>query len=177
MKKFYQWLQAKNKSKGSSLIELLVVLSIIAILISITIPSIIFLKQHALSSEIDRLQIICQYLQKKAINNSKKEYLNFNLKEHTYFYNNQTQKLTNGIYFGIISNINGPPAQPVASIITPITFPKQRITFYPNGSISAGTVYLINQDQRSLYALTIPVAKISFIRKYKLHAGTWLYLK
>lgn len=176
MKKFSQWLLAKNNKYGYTIVELLVVITILALLIGLTIPGLAFLRQHAIESELDKLQIICQLLQKQAINTGRKEYLTFHVFDHSYFYCSHSEKLASNVYFGIIKGVNGPPANPKEPITVPITFPKQRITFYPNGMISAGTMYLTNQDRKTLLALTVPVSQVSFIRKYRYQNGAWLYL-
>jgi len=177
LKKFYLWLLAKNNKYGYTIFELLVVISILALLISLTIPGLSFLRQHAIDSELDKLQIICQLLQKQAVSSGRKEYLTFHAFDHSYFYCSHSEKLADNVYFGILKDVNGPPANPKEPITNPITFPKQRITFHPNGMISAGTMYLTTQDRKTLLALTVPVSQVSFIRKYKYLNGTWVYLK
>lgn len=177
MKKFCLWLPtAKNRQHGSTIVELLVVVAILAILVSLAIPGLAFLKQNNIGLELDKLQIICQLLQKKAVSTGQKEYLSFNPNEHSYFYLNHLEKLADGICFGIIPGVKGPPANPKDTITSPITFPGQKITFYPNGTISAGTAYLTN-SQNKLHAITVPVSQVSFIRKYKYIHSIWTYLK
>lgn len=177
MKKFYLWLQTiKNKTRGSSIVELIVVVAILAILVSLTLPGLSFLKQNSIALELDKLQIICQLLQKKAVSTGQKEYLSFNLREHNYFYLNHFEKLSDGIFFETCPGVKGPPASPKETISSAITFPNQKITFYSNGTISAGTAYLKNA-QNNLYAITVPVSQVSFIRKYKYIHGIWIYLK
>lgn len=178
MKKFCLWQQiTKNKRQGSTLIELLVVVAILAILVSLAVPGLFFLKQNSIGLEIDKLQIVCQLLQKKAVSTGQKEYLSFNLSDHSYFYSNHFERLAEGVFFGIIPGVTGPPAHPKEIITSPVTFPGQKIIFYPNGTISAGTAYLTNQQNKLLYAITVPVSQVSFIRKYKYVHGAWLYLK
>lgn len=178
MKKYCLWLPiAKNKKHGYTIIELLVVVAILAILTSLAIPGLLFLKQNSISLEIDKLQIICQSLQKKAVSIGQKQYLSFNVANHSYFYDNHFERLSQGVFFGIIPGVKGPPANPKELITSPVTFPGQKIIFYPNGTISAGTTYLTNQQNNLLFAITIPVSQVSFIRKYKYMYGTWLYLK
>ena len=159
------------------MIELLVVITVLAILISLAMPSLLFLKQNSIGLELDKLQITCQLLQKKAVSTGQKEYLSFNIQQRSYFYSNHFEKLADGIFFGIIPGVMGPPANPKEIITSPITFPEQKITFYPNGTISAGTAYLTNGQNNLLSAITAPVSQVSFIRKYKYSHGTWLYLK
>lgn len=176
MKKFYRLRLAKNKTVGTSLVELLATVSILALVISIAVPGILFLKKMAISAELDRLQIVSQFLQKKAIYTRQKTYLYFNLNDHSYSYDEQIEKLSNGVFFSIAPQVSGPPANPKGPIRQAVTFRKQKITFYPNGTISPGTVYLNNQNQNNLHALTVAVSQAAFIRKYKYQAGTWLYL-
>jgi type II secretory pathway pseudopilin PulG len=177
LKKFYRWLPTtKNKQPGSTIVELLVVIAVLAILTSLTIPGLAFLKQNSIGLELDKLQIVCQLLQKKAVSTGQKEYLSFNPNEHSYFYLNHFEKLADGLFFGVIPGVKGPPANPKDTITNPITFPGQKITFYPNGTISAGTAYLTNA-QNKLYAITVPVSQVSFIRKYQYIHGIWIYLK
>ena len=177
MKKFYLWLQYKNKRLGSSLIELLIVVTLLVILVSLAIPSLVFLRQQSISSELDKLQIVCHLLQKQAVNYGRKEYLLFNVADHAYFYCNHTEHLTQGCFFNYIKGVSGPPANPKEAISLPVTFPHQKIIFYPNGAISAGTVYLTDKYAKTMYALTVPISQVSFMRKYKYHNGSWTYLK
>lgn len=176
MKKFYRLRLAKNKTIGTSLVELLAAVSILAVVISIAIPGILFLKKMAISAELDRLQIASQFLQKKAVYSGQKTYLYFNLHDHSYSYDQRLEKLSEGVFFSSAPQISGPPAHPKGPITQAVTFRKQKMTFYPNGTISPGTVYLNNQNQSDLHALTVAVSQAAFIRKYKYQAGTWLYL-
>ncbi len=176
MKKFYQSLLAKNKLCGSTLVELLVVVAVLALLASIAIPGVFFLQQHMLNSELHKLQIICHLLQKQAISKGQKQYLNFNSADQSYFYNHHFDKLNNAIHFNFLKGVSGPPANPKKPINQAITFPKQKITFYPNGMISPGTVYLTDQKNKNMSALTIPVSQVSFVRKYKFKTNNWVYL-
>lgn len=176
MKKFYQWLLHKNKP-GTNLIELLIVFAILALLTAIIVPSISFLKQQAIANELDRLQTICIFLQKQAIYTGKKKILTFNANEGTYFYNQQRIELADNVMFGVMDGVMGPPANPEGPITSPISFPNQKIIFYPNGTISAGTAYLTNRQKTAVYALTIAVSQVAFIRKYRYQNQQWVYLK
>lgn len=141
------------------------------------VPSLSFLKQQAIANELDRLHTVCIFLQKQSIYTGQKKILTFNATEGTYFYNQQKVELTDNVKFGVMGGVMGPPANPEGLITSPISFLNQKIIFYPNGTISAGTAYLTNQQQTTLYALTIAVSQVAFIRKYRYQNQQWVYLK
>ena len=155
----------------------MVVITIFAILASLAIPSLLFLRQNTIEAELDKLQIICHLLQRQAVNTGHKEYMTLNINDHSCFYCNHTEKLANGVFLGFIPGVSGPPANPKQNIISAVSFPNQKITFYPNGTISAGTLYLTNLQKNVLFALTVPVSQVSLMRKYKYQDGAWTYLK
>ena len=53
-----------------------------------------------------------------------------------------------------------------------ISFENNHIIFYADGTIQAGTVYLVDVNKKLLYALTSGVGHISFLRKYR-YDGSW----
>ena len=155
----------------------MVTMAIIAILVTITLPGLKFLKYQSIKTELDKLQTVCQLLQKKAVCTGQKQYLAFDAPNQGFIYEDHYEKLSPGVYFGYLAHVAGPPANPKGLITSAITFPKQKITFKANGTISAGTIYLVDQSKKLLYALTVPVSQVAFIRKYKYQNNTWIYLK
>lgn len=170
--------QATNRRQpGYNIIELMVTVAILGLLAGITIPSLHFFKRQTIINELNRLQIACTFLQKKAIYTGRKTQLVFDINAHSYIYDQQEHQLGENVRFGFIAGASGPPAEPRGPINSPISFPRQKITFYPNGTISAGTAYLTDINYTNLYAITVPVAQVSFIRKYHYQNGQWIYLK
>ena len=176
MKRSYPWQLLKNKAIGSTLIELLIVVTLIAILATLAIPSWKFLKHQQIIEQLNQLQIICTTSQQKATSTQEKQTLTFEPNAHNFFFNQHTEKLLPGVSFGFLPGLKGPPSHPKKPITQAITFPDQTITFYPDGTISAGTIYLINQ-QKEQYALTVPISKATFARKYRYQNNQWICLK
>lgn len=166
----------KSKRTGATLLELLVVVALIIVLVTLAFPAWRFLKTQQITEQLNQLQIICITLQQKATVTQEKQSLTFNGDQRSYFFNNQTEKLLPGISFNFIPGLKGPPSNPKKLVTRAITFPDQVITFYPDGTISAGTLYLINREQQQ-YALTVPISKASFTRKYQYRQKQWVYLK
>jgi len=86
---------------------------------------------------------------------------------------NETHELADDVVFGVMSGCKGPPSDPTSYISYPITFSHQRIRLYPDGKIQPGTVYFTDKSLRVGYAISCPVGKISYIRRYRYTAGTW----
>lgn len=156
---------------GSLLIELLIAIAIIALLATIAFPSFNFLNKQLLSVEIDKLYSVITSIQRSAMLNDKKLKLKFG--ENLYTFDGQKHKLPKNIKFGFKPNVKGPPSAPNKIINSAITFANKKIVFQPDGKITSGTAYLIDEANKFMYAVTIPVSEVSFIRKYRLNNSRW----
>ncbi len=161
---------------GFTLIEVTIVLSLILLIATISIPSLLFLNQQVVVSDLEKLNMIFPYLQQCAVSSNKNITLKFDPINHEYSFENQKVKLSRNVEFGIKNEIKGSPASASKNINSPISFVNNQTIFYSTGKIQPGSVYLIDSAKKYLYALTVPVSQISFIRKYRYENGKWLLI-
>jgi prepilin-type N-terminal cleavage/methylation domain-containing protein len=162
--------------KGFTLIELMIVICLFCFLATLTLLNVSFLDSTIVHTELDKLATFCYYLQQKAIATNKEIILTFDTKKNEYTGDTYHEKLSSRVSFGFFDNAQGPPGQPIGPINKAITFPAQRIHFYPTGIISSGTVYLMDKTKKSMYALSNAVSQLSYIRMYR-YDGSWKVLK
>jgi prepilin-type N-terminal cleavage/methylation domain-containing protein len=153
--------------KGFSLIELMVVVSLVLILASITIANFSYFQRNIIHLEINKLYAACMYAQRCAMVTNKPQKLKFDRVRRLYTINNRTEKLSKDIEFGFMAGSKGPPSAPSRVITSPITFKNDEITFNPNGIIQPGSVYVVDSKKQCMYALSSPISQVSFLRKYR----------
>ena len=174
------------KQPSFSIIELMIVLSALTVLVAITVPRFLDLKKRALIHDLEYLSMVCSYLQQKAIASHKTLYLTFNQTNQCYVYQGLKNKITtiplsSGILFGFIEGVKGPPGDPTKAITSSITFESEKqeiyhITFFYDGKISPGTVYLVDTKKKFMGALTCTLSQVSYIRKYLYNKIQWTVL-
>lgn len=169
-----------------SLIEIFVVIAAIVILFGIFIPRLSFLNIFILENETDKIFSIFSFLQQSAIASNVEQKVLFDLKDNSYSYFKNEKinkiKLPNIIKFGFLQNSIGPPSSPAKKIKRAISFKKESenlftATFFRDGKIQPGTIYLVDNNNRFMMALTCPISQVSNIRKYKYNNGKWICLK
>jgi type II secretory pathway pseudopilin PulG len=164
-----------KKSQGYLLIEVCICIVLILILSTIAVPSLRFLNQQILNSDLEKLNMTFAFMQQDAVSSNKNETLIFN-DNKSYSFLNYKEKLSNNIEFGLLPKIKGPPSSPNKVVTNPISFTNNKVIFYSNGQIQPGTVYLTDKFKEYQYALTVPISQVSFIRKYKNENGKWILL-
>lgn len=157
----------KYLSKGFSLIELMVSLAIFCLVITLTFSNVSFLEQSVAHSEIDKLYFVAHYLQRRAQMTNQEQELQFDRFGKSYSFNGRKEMLPQGIEFGTLPGIKGPPSSALHAITNPITFKGEKIIFHPQAIMQSGTVYLIHKKSQNMYALSCAVAQVSFLRKYR----------
>lgn len=161
--------------RGFSLLECGIVLALLVLVLTLHVVQIPFLNRYIVRSEIEKMYAVCKYLQQYAMINRQQQELIFDITKNEYYFHEKKERLPKQVVFGFLSGAKGPPSSALSSIVKPITFDHQRIIFYPDGIVQAGTVYLVDCDKQFMYALSNGVAQISYLRKYK-YDGTWLLL-
>lgn len=174
-----------------SLFEVLLVISLVLIVVTITVPARFILNDFFLQSEVERLGVFYKYLQMRAMASGKPHVLIFNLQDNSCSCQTSktdflTHKLENGIKFGFMPGAWGPPARPVRLIEKPINLDKLvgreagisdlAVTFYANGKIAAGSVYFVDSQNKNMGALTCSPSRVSYIRKYSYKGKNWVLL-
>lgn len=154
------------------ILHLMVLCTMLMIITSATISGISWFNRLILNAEICHLQSVCFYLQKKALRHHYTQTLTINPSNNRYHYDNTENLLSPQIQFGSIPHIKGPPAHPTHLITTPCTFAHNTLSFYPNGTACAGTLYMTNNTHTIQSALTIGVSPITYIRTYR-YNGHW----
>jgi hypothetical protein len=144
----------------------------------ITIPRLSFLKSIALSHEIKKLEATMLYLRQKALASGTAQSLYFQPAKHSYQNGENSILLHRDIHFGFLPQSKGPPSQPKKLISTPVTFKKNKSSecaiFHPDGTITPGTLYLIDSKKKYMQALTLSVGKVSFLRRYIYQKKKWV---
>ncbi len=159
--------------RAFSLIELMVVVSLIGLLVILTVANVSFFASGYTRIELEKLYAICRYAQQKALMTNTAQTITLHAQgdRHSYDFGALQEQLSKSVIFGVPAGVKGPPATPTKIIESPVTFQHSQIIFYPDGIISAGTVYLTDADKKTLYALTNGVSQVSFLRAYRYDKG------
>lgn len=178
-----QWQQRKRVwliNKGFSLIEVLIVVALLSIISALSFNFYTINKASFVKADLDKLYSTCLYARQKAQLTKSLYSLEFSIKysaytlyRHSNIYKNNKNKtkileysLANTTVFGALPSVMGPPGNPSSYIHDSITFRDHVIFFYPDGTLSAGVVYLSDTARRYTYALTSSVSQVSYIRRY-----------
>ena len=160
-----------------TLIELLITLSLFLFLATLTIPLPSFVTKALVKNEIEQLHTTFSFLQQKALATGVKQKLSFDLSNNRYTYKLRSKKITHKlptkVSFGFFPNALGPPSKANRPITQASTFPNQ-ITFSPDGTITPGTIYLVDNNKKIMNALTVPVSNVSYVRKYRYGDKRWV---
>lgn len=172
-------------SKSFSVVELVVVMAILTIVLSVSVPRVTNLDRYFMLNELEKMFMTFSYLQQKAIAGNCVQELTFDETNRTFCYNGPNNKacvqiLGKGVNFGFIAGVKGPPSNPTNLITKAITFSpskeKPTVQFYPDGKIRPGTVYLVDKNKTFMGALTCPISGVSYMRKYRFYNKKWVVL-
>lgn len=158
---------------GFFLIELLLVISILALVVTFSISHRSRISRLLVRAELGHLHSLCLYYQHVALTTGQEQKMICNPDTQSIVCNRQSYVLPQHVRFGFLQDTYGPPAQPIQRIHKAITFPGSTIHFYPDGTISSGTIYILDQEKTTMYALTSPIGAISTMRMYQYTHGAW----
>lgn len=187
---------------GVTLIELIVTLALVMLMAGLGVQVALRADNLFVCAEIEHLRALIIYLQQKARLERRQQVLTFDLDNQSYKYTTTQYKLGHSVVFcsppvslhdslenkldnklyknKSDKNYKGDTGKKEKKH-TPSTFKHNSIYCYPDGTISAGTVYLAHRQRMrhtSYYALTCGVGHISYIRIYCYKNNTWtLYTK
>jgi hypothetical protein len=158
----------RNNTAGFLLVQIGIVLALLVVIVTISISNTTLLRKHMVHAQVEKLELLFRYFQQKACATQTEQKLIFDERTSTYYaVDSFKETLPAGIQFGFLNNVYGPPSSPKTLIHKGITFNNNTVMFSPDGSISSGTLYLIDAEKNILYALTAPISHISFLRIYR----------
>lgn len=160
----------EKRVNGFTLIELLIVLILVALLAGLAVTNLRMFNGILLRTQLSKLYAVAQCAQATAVSSGTAQEIILDPAGHIYSYNNHQYHLPRTISFGAAPGVQGPPGCPTHVITSPHSFNNNRITFYHDGIVQAGAVYLT--DGTHTCALTISVSAVSFLRKYR-YDGAW----
>lgn len=167
----------ETKFYGISLLEVVLSVALLMLILTMSMPLFVMHKRLFVKAELENIYGLMLYLQRKASVECSIQTLVFNTSNTTYSINNTaaTSKLAQDVIF----------AQPRFThnksfkrdqLERPTSFKNGTVYFYPDGTITAGTLFLTDSKHSCAYALTCGVAQIGFIRKYRFSGDTWAIL-
>lgn len=164
------------KKLGFTLFECCTVCALCIVILTLTWVNFSYLTTNVIRTDLELLQTVCQSAQQRALSLHKPQVIDIDVHHNTYRYNGNTFFLSAGIRFGIKQGTKGPPAHPKNLVTTCCTFADQKIVCSANGIISSGTLYLTDDKQSTVYALSNAVADVSYLRLY-VYRNTWQALQ
>jgi type II secretory pathway pseudopilin PulG len=161
--------------RGFLLVELMVTVALLCLTVILLQGAFSASSRGFVRSSLDQLYATCLMAQKRAMMTGLKQEIVFEIDRGSYRSGAERTTLPKGVEFGCLAAVQGPPATPQALVTKASTFAHHTITCTPEGSLSSGTVYLIDSKKTVLYALSSGVVSVSFLRKYR-YAKGWHYL-
>lgn len=120
----------------------------------------------------------CMALHHKSYIHQEELALDIDPLHNTYTYQDGSiERLAPGVEFGLSFDAHGPPAYPIGPLTKAVSFVKNRIRFFPDGSLQAGSVYFRDHNKTCLYACTISVAELPCIRTYTYNSSKCVWEK
>lgn len=164
---------SKAVRTGFSLIEVMIVVTLVAAIAGITAGAYSFLQRIGTQLALEKLYSACRYVQQYAQATGMQQELTFDVAHNSYQAVMCKEQLPQGVVFGTVPGVQGPPAHPTAELTRPVTFAGNRIVCAPTGVVQAGAVYLTDARKTTLYALSCSVAQVSYLRKYRYDHNAW----
>jgi len=183
-------------SRGYTLIELMLVCTLVFIVCAISIPTFFNKPNYDLDNELSKLEVIFTYLQQRARATNQTQTATIDIKNNCVTWNRNGKQashtLAQTLQFGFLSGSHGPPANPTGPIVQAITFVKGGsqvlawddkkseppfVEFFSNGKISSGSIYITDKKQQIMGALTLGVSQVSYIRRYVYQSKQWIVRK
>lgn len=115
-------------------------------------------------AELNRLQIVIQYLRRKAVLTQTHYQVHFTDRGYTA---EQTRTFPEHVLYGVLPGVQGPPSDPHRDLDHACTYRNKVLEVYPDGTLSAGAIYLTDNKRTYLYALTTDVSSLSVVRCYR----------
>lgn len=159
-----------TRHSGFLLLEVAVVGAILALMVGISWPLADELNRIAVRTEVAQLCVALQQLQHRALTTGVEQQLIFD--ERGYGTKELHHTLNPRVYFGAATDAKGPPTQPRAPISTAITFAHKKISCTKYGILSAGTIYLTDQEHQISYAVSVPVGGY-YHTQYRWNGMAW----
>lgn len=163
------------KCAGFLLVEVALVLALILVIITLATPQFLFLQKQIVQSEMQKLIAEFFYHRAYAMATHQDLMITVDPVQGTYGTKERMQSLGHGVQFGFLHQLLGPPSQPTRLIDKAITFLNNRINFYADGTMSSGTIYMLDSQKRRCYAITIPAGQAPFIRSYE-YQDRWVLI-
>jgi hypothetical protein len=165
-----------SKTHAFSLLEITLILGICAVVLPLSISFVH--RQYIdmyMQSELDRIVALLYSARAHALAQARVITLQANKPSHCIIYKERTHFLSPGILFQTIPHMMGPPSRPINSVLEPISFDNGTILIGPSGTGNAGTLYLKHAHDSRIYAVTVGVGSVPFLRKYR-YNGIWQLL-
>lgn len=161
---------------GLTLIECAVVVALCAFLAVLSMRLMVCLEPALVRAELERIAALCAEYE----NRSRKEQKTFTIQclvnDRAIVVDGKKFPLTQGVMFGTMPAVKGPPAEPTKPVKNPVTFAGNTIVFNPTGTTQAGTMYVCDERRTCTYALSLNVARVSYARRWAWKEGKWQLL-
>lgn len=161
-----------SNPSGFIMVEVLVAIALVALLGGITCAHIGSYRYTCMQQQISLFCLSWRQLQQCALARNQQQEMLFDEDSNRYKVDGVWHNLPSTIRFGFLPEVKGPPSSPTTPIRSAVTFPSKKVTCFPDGTIQAGTVYLVDDRGQNMYAVTSGVSAVSFLRKYR-YDGAW----
>ena len=154
-----------SNRRGFSLVELMIVCALIAFTVLLVRIPLGFFGRMRTAQAVDLLYHTIGSMRHAALATAQEQQITCT--NQSYTARGSTITLPEGLTFGFLPQVLGPPSAPSHLITQPITFKNSTIACFPDGTIASGTVYMLDNRTNSMYAITSGVAAVPFLRKYR----------
>lgn len=165
-----------HQRSGSLIINVCIALALILVVMNISVQHSFVLHRYLVRTELEKMYALFFFLQQRAIATNQQQELCINIETHSFTYADRSDSLASGVIFGYLPHTSGPPSKPNQLITAPITFANNCVIFYPDGTVQAGTIYFTDERATMMYAVTTPVATVSYLRKYRYEDDGWVQI-
>lgn len=156
-------------------LEMGLVLTLLALMVVVALPQLSWFTTFHVYAQVRQLADMVRYQQAHARMQATDCDIQFKLPNRYYIYGKEYQ-LASHVQFGVLPGVYGPPSDPRTLITKPITFKGNLLHIAADGSLPSGTLYVTDVAQRCLYAVTLGVAQMFYVRIYHYDAGKWVLL-